>query len=170
MMRPDLAAGIERVARLAVGPLVLAALFLPWWRGSGPLAGLDFTGFELIALSGDLQAVADSTVESLALWGARSGLLVAAALGAWQTLLAPTLRWHPAYRLSGWLLVAIAMAAVAAALVRGGGAPLPGLALISLAAAIFAACESRGRIAAALSRVWSADPRATPPQPLPENG
>ena len=168
-MRPRLAAGMERVARLAVGPLAFAALFLPWGRGSGPLAELDFTGFELIALSGDLQVMASSTFESLVLWGARIGLLMAAALAAWQTLLAPTLRWHPAYRLSGWLLVTLATVALGAALVRGGGAPLPGLALFALAAAAFAACESRSVAPARLS-AWSGRAAPLPPNPRPRNG
>lgn len=152
-----------------MGPLALGALFLPWWRGSGPLAGLDFTGFELIALSGDLQVMASSTSESLGLWGARIGLLVAAALAAWQTLLAPALRWHPAYRLSGWLLVALATVALGAALLRGGGAPLPGLALFALAAAAFAACELRSPAAARLS-AWSVRAAPLPPHSLPRNG
>ena len=50
-----LKAAAREGARLMAGPLALAAFFLPWGTGPGPLAATDFSGPSLVAFAGRLQ-------------------------------------------------------------------------------------------------------------------
>lgn len=95
-----------RLLGVVAGPAVLAGYFLPWLHGSGVLAGQTFSGFDLVRL-GDvlplLVEVPGGEPVVRALRVASVGVVVAA---AWLTLLAPAHRWHVAYAISGWYLVA----------------------------------------------------------------
>lgn len=129
-------------ARLAVGPLALAAFFLPWAHGPGPLAATEFTGYRLVGYAGRLQALDFSVSQGVALWSARLLILAVAVAATWQTLLAPRHRSNLVYPISGWYLVALAVAALGIGVLRAGVVvPPPGLMLLGLAAALFAAAE-----------------------------
>jgi hypothetical protein len=131
-----------RLLQLLVGPLTLAGFVLPWAHGSGLLTGADFTGFSLLRFTGDLQGLHLSVAQGAALWLTRLAILTVPIAAAWQTLLAWRWTWHPGYRISGWYLVAFAIAAAIGGLVRSGLVlPPPGLALVFCAAGLFAACH-----------------------------
>lgn len=132
------------------GPLALGGFFLPWAHGSGLLTGATFTGFSLVRFTGDLQGLQLSWFEGGALWAARLVILGVPIAGAWQTLLAPRWRWHPAYALSGWYLVVFVLVAVVVGLVRSGVAVPPlGLGLEFVGAGVFLSGRMGGRSAAA---------------------
>lgn len=129
-------------ARLAVGPLALAAFFLPWARGPGPLAATEFTGYRLVGYAGRLQALDFSVSQGAALWSVRMVILAVAVAATWQTLLAPRHRSNPVYPISGWYLVALAGVALGIGVARAGVVvPPPGLLLLGLAGALFTAAE-----------------------------
>ncbi len=133
--------GLE-LTRMGVGPLALAAFFLPWAHGPGPLSATEFTGYRLVGYAGRLQALDLSIGEGAALWLARMLILAVAVAATWQTLLAPRHRSHPVYPLSGWYLVALAATALGIGLVRAGlVVPPPGLLLLAIAGGLFAAAE-----------------------------
>lgn len=140
-MRKRWQRGLER-ARLAVGPLALAAFFLPWAHGPGPLAATEFTGYRLVGYAGRLQALDLSVTQGAALWAVRILILGVAVAATWQTILAPHHRTHPVYTLSGWYLVVLAIASLGIGASRAGLVlPPSGLALLGLAALLFAAAE-----------------------------
>ncbi len=133
--------GLE-LTRLGVGPLALAAFFLPWAHGPGPLSATEFSGYRLVGYAGRLQALDLSIGEGAALWLARLLILAVAVAATWQTLLAPRHRSHPAYPLSGWYLVALAAIALGIGLARAGlVVPPPGLLLLAIAGGLFAVGE-----------------------------
>jgi hypothetical protein len=145
------------LVRLSVGPLAMAAFFLPWAHGPGPLAATRFTGFTLVGFAGRLQALDLSLVEGGILWFARLAILGVAVTAAWQIVLAPRHRRHAAYPVSGWYIAALGVLALGIGVIRSGvTAPPAGLALLALAGLAFAGCEvaaltarthSRGRTA-----------------------
>ncbi|MCC7090100.1 MAG: hypothetical protein M9925_14445 [Chloroflexi bacterium] len=129
-------------ARLAVGPLALAAFFLPWAHGPGPLAATEFTGYRLVGYAGRLQALDFSVSQGAVLWSVRMVILAVAVAATWQTLLAPRHRSNPVYPISGWYLVALAGVALGIGVARAGVVvPPPGLLLLGLAGALFTAAE-----------------------------
>jgi hypothetical protein len=129
-------------ARLVVGPLALAAFFLPWAHGPGPLAATEFTGYRLVGYAGRLQALDFSVSQGAVLWGVRLLILAVAVAATWQTMLAPRHRASPVYTLSGWYLAALSVTALGIGLARAGiVVPPPGLVLLGLAGAIFVAAE-----------------------------
>ena len=129
-------------ARLAVGPLALAAFFLPCAHGPGPLAATEFTGYRLVGYAGRLQALDFSVSQGAALWSVRMVILAVAVAATWQTLLAPRHRSNPVYPISGWYLVALAGVALGIGVARAGVVvPPPGLLLLGLAGALFTAAE-----------------------------
>lgn len=131
-----------QAARMAVGPLALAAFFLPWAHGPGPLSATEFTGYRLVGYAGRLQALDLSPGEGAVLWLARALILAVAVAATWQTLLAPRHRSHPVYPLSGWYLVALAAIALGIGAAREGFVvPPPGLLLLAIAGGLFAASE-----------------------------
>lgn len=146
-------------ARLAVGPLALAAFFLPWAHGPGPLAATEFTGYRLVGYAGRLQALDLSIAQGAGLWVIRILILAVAVAAAWQTMLAPRHRAHPVYPLSGWFLVALAGTALGIGVARSGVVvPPPGLLLLGLAGALFAAAElTRARSPARSTHAQSPD-------------
>lgn len=129
---------LAAAARLGAGPLGLAGFFLPWAHGPGPFAANEFTGFSLVGFAGRLQALDLSGAEGGALWAVRIAVLGVAIAACWQTLLAPCHRLHPAYPVSGWYLVAAAVACGAIGFSRSGFVvPPPGLALLACSALLF---------------------------------
>jgi hypothetical protein len=140
-VRQDASRG-EWFARISVGPLALAGFFLPWAHGPGPLAATEFTGYKLVGYAGRLQALDLSPSQSGTLWAIRLLILGVAVAAVWQSVLAPWARHHPVYRWSGWYLVLLAAICAALGVARHGiVAPPPGLALLLVAAAVFAAVE-----------------------------
>ena len=136
---------VERVARLLVGPLTLVGFFLPWTDGPSLLSQETYSGFELVGFAGRLQALDLAPSASIVLWSARLLILGVAIAAAWHTVLAPTARWHLAYPLSGWYVVAGAAITAGIGLRRVGVQwPPTGMGLWLLAAAVFVALEARG--------------------------
>ncbi len=126
------------VARALPGPLAIAAFFLPWAHGSGPLSATEFSGYRLVRFTGALQQLDLSVAEGGALWVLRIAIVLVPVAGAWQAVLAPAHRWHPAYAASGLYLVLFAAVAVGTGLSRSGlGSPAPGVALLAASAAMF---------------------------------
>jgi hypothetical protein len=137
-----LGAGLA-VARLCVGPLALAAFFLPWTHGPGALAATRFTGFSLVGFAGRLQALDLTVAEGGLLWGVRLLILGVAVAAAWQIVLAPRHRQHAAYPASGWYIATFAALVLALGAARSGlTVPPLGLGLLALAGLCFAACEA----------------------------
>ncbi len=136
----------EWSARICVGPLALAAFFLPWAQGPGPLAATEFTGYKLVSYAGRLQALDLSPSASGVLWTIRLIILAVAVAAVWQTVLAPWARHHPVYRWSGWYLVLLAAVCAALGIARHGVVlPPVGLALLLIAAGLFLAAELAAR-------------------------
>jgi hypothetical protein len=130
------------VARVSAGPLVLSGFFLPWAHGAGPLAATVFTGFTLIGFAGRLVLLDLTPGQSVAVWAVRLLVLGVAVAAAWQTLLAPAHRWHPAYAWSGWYLVAGIVIALSAGVYRSGIVlPTSGLLLWLTGAGLFVVAE-----------------------------
>jgi hypothetical protein len=122
-------------ARLMAGPLALAAFFLPWGGGPGPLAATEFSGYSLVGFAGRLQILELSAGERAAVLAFRLLVLGVAVAGAWQTVLAPRWRSQPLYRWSAWYLAAMAAGMVAlGAWVGGSMVPPAGVALLAVAA------------------------------------
>lgn len=119
---------------------MLVGFFLPWASGPGPFAATDFTGFTLVGFAGRLQALDLSIAADGTLWGVRLAILGVAVAATWQTLLAPAHRWHFAYSLSGWYIVASAAAMLGLGLLRTGIVlPPVGFALTVFGAVLFLA-------------------------------
>ncbi len=141
------AATLFALARNVPGPLAIAGFFLPWAHGSGPLSGTEFSGYRLVRFTGALQQLDLTWSEGGALWAVRIAIVLVPVAGAWQTLLAPAHRWHPAYAASGWYLVLFAAVAVGIGLSRSGlGSPAPGVALIAASAAVFVVSNAPGMV------------------------
>ena len=139
---------VDRVGRLRVGPLALVAFFLPWSDGPGVLSQETYSGFELVGFAGRLQALDLAPSASLALWSVRMLILGVAIAAAWHAVLAALARWHLAYPLSGWYVVAGAAVAAGIGLYRVGlELPPAGLGLWLLAATLFVALQVRGWVA-----------------------
>jgi hypothetical protein len=133
---------VERVARMAVGPLALAGFFLPWAHGPSILAAESYSGFELVGFAGRLQALDLGFSASAALWATRLLILGVAIAAAWHTVLAPLARWHFAYPVSGWYLgIAGGIAAGIGILRAGIESPPLGLGLWLAGGALFVGCE-----------------------------
>ena len=129
--------------RLSVGPLALAAFFLPWAHGPGPLAATRFSGFTLVGFAGRLQSLDLGLIEGGALWVARLAILGIAIAATWQVVLAPWNHRHPAYSLSGWYIALLAALVLSVGLARSGvTVPPTGLLLLALSGAAFATCET----------------------------
>lgn len=156
--RTDAGASWRRRAawlRLGVGPLAIAGFFLPWAHGPGPFAANQFTGFTLVGFAGRLQALDLSLAQGGMLWAIRLAILGVVIAGAWQVLLAPAHRSHPAYPISGWYVVAAAGICVTIGVVRAGmSIPPAGLGLIAAAAVLFV-------VATLLGHTGRAEARAT---------
>jgi hypothetical protein len=134
----DAARGARLAAGLVTGPLALAAFWLRWADGSGPLAAESFSGYELVRFTGALQALDLSLAEGAGLWLVRLAVVLIPVAGAWQAALAPWHRWHPGYGVSGWYLVMFAAAALLLGMARSGlVVPSPGLVCLALAAMLF---------------------------------
>ena len=132
--------------RLAVGPIAFFAFFLPISHGPSLLSAYRFTGLELVTLTGRLQTLDLPAAEGAALWALRIGLLCVPIAAAWQTLLAPFHRWHPAYAISGWFLVAVAALLMATEVARSAFSwPPLGLSLLSGAALVFVGASLSAR-------------------------
>lgn len=134
-------------ARLVVGPLAAAAFFLSWGTGSGPLAAVDFSGYRLVAFTGSLNVLVDGAAPTALLASLRLAILAVVIAAVWNTILAPTFRWHPLYVISGWYLSAAGLALVTLTLMRGNVTQPPaGVLLMAAAAAIFALSEVAPRL------------------------
>ena len=107
---------------LAAGPLALAGFFQPWFEGRGLLAGEQYSGYNVLQFSAWLQAADPGATELVALWAARLLTVGVVVAGLWLTVLAPAMRDHWLYRLSGCYLV------VAAVVLLGAGAAWQGVA------------------------------------------
>ena len=132
----ELAGTHRRHLRLAVGPLAMLAFFLPWAHGPGILAGEAYSGFDLVGFAGRLQALDLTFAQGATLWLTRLVILALPVAGAWQTVLAPLHRGHPAYAASGWYIAGFAVLLVGLGLLRSGVVvPPTGLALMAAAGA-----------------------------------
>ena len=132
--------------RLGVGPMAIAGFFLPWAHGPGPFAANQFTGFTLVGFAGRLQALDLSLAQGGTLCAIRLAILGVVIAGAWQMLLAPAHRSHPAYPISGWYVVAAAGICLSIGVLRAGvSVPPAGLGLIAAAAVLFVAATLLGR-------------------------
>ena len=133
---------VERLARMAVGPLALAGFFLPWAHGPSVLAAESYSGFELVGFAGRLQALDLGPSASAALWATRLLILGVAIAAAWHSVLAPFARWHFAYPLSGWYLgIAGGIAATIGIWRAGVELPPLGLGAWLSSGALFVVCE-----------------------------
>ena len=127
---------------MAAGPLVLVGFFLPWANGPGLLAASEFTGLRLIAFAGRLELLDLTMLENGSLWLVRLLLFAMVVAAVWNTLLAPAHRWHFAYAISGWYLVAIMALALGIGVARSGVVmPHLGLGLCGAGALLFGLCE-----------------------------
>jgi hypothetical protein len=130
-------------ARVAAGPLALAAFFLPWAHGSGLLAGYAFSGFDLVGFAGRVEQLDLGPFAGGGLWLLRALLLGVAVAAVWLTLLAPLAPRHPVHRFSGWYLALLGVALLAVEAVRGDLAPAPtGLVLWLAGVALFVLGET----------------------------
>lgn len=147
MGRPGLGAlGVG--TRWLAGPLVLAGFFLPWGHGPGVLAANEFSGFKLVGFAGHLQQLDLGFATGSGLWLARVALLAIPVTATWLTVLAPRHSRHPAYRLSGWYVVAFTAFALGIGAVRDGVViPPTGLALLAVGAVLFVASEAASTLA-----------------------
>jgi len=128
------------------GPAVLVGYFLPWLRGSGPLTGEAFSGFDLVRLAGVLPLLMAAPGGGPALLVLRMAIVAVVVAAVWLTLLAPAHRWHVAYAASGWYLVLALLALLAVHLDREGMTWPPAGALIWLGGVVaFAVAEAAGR-------------------------
>jgi len=120
--------------RLLAGPLALAAFFLPWGTGPGPLAATEFTGLGLVGFAGRLQVLELGPAGHGLLLAARMLVLGVAIAAAWRTVLAVADPRHRLYGWSGGYLAAAACAVLALRLMISGVAMPPGgLALLLVA-------------------------------------
>lgn len=158
--------------RLAAGPLALAAFFLPWGAGPGPLAATDFSGPSLVAFAGRLQILDLPPGWHAALLTVRIAVLGVAIAATWRTLLALIAPRHRLYGVSGGYLAGAAVAVIAVRLAISGPAmPPAGVLLLAAAAVLIAAgpIVHRARRLAGGVRPprWSARPRAARAPSLP---
>lgn len=138
-MRPD----SGTLARVAAGPLALAAFFLPWGRGVGVLAQAEFSGLSLVRFTGEVAGAGIGGAAELSAVGVRVAALAYVVAATWHTILAPAWRWHAAYTATGLYLVGAAMVIVLAHTATRGAAPLaPGALLALLAASLFVAAQA----------------------------
>ena len=136
-------ARIRHAARPLVGPLALAGFFLPLASGPGVLSGEEYSGFQLVGMTGRLQSLDLGVESAAALWGLRTLLVGVAIAACWQTVLAPTASWHRGYAVSGWYLVGTAVAGLTVGAMRSDlQMPPVGLSLCAAGAALFMACEA----------------------------
>lgn len=134
------------IARLAAGPAALAAFFLPWGYGPGMLSQTAFTGMSLVRFTGDVSGTGDPWAVSLAL-AARLAALAFVVAAAWQTVLAPAWRWHPAYFATGVYLVLSAMTILSLnAALHGISVPPNGALVAAVAAGLFIAGQPTAAI------------------------
>ncbi|GAB4332579.1 MAG: hypothetical protein Kow0010_18600 [Dehalococcoidia bacterium] len=130
--------------RMAVGPLALAAFFLPWGHGFGMLSQAEFTGLSLVRFTGDVGDAGIGGIPGVLAISARGAALAFVVAATWHTILAPAWRWHPAYTATGVYLVVAAMAIfVTDAAIHGLSAPAPGALSALLAGSLFVAVEAR---------------------------
>ena len=159
-------------ARLAAGPLALAAFFLPWGAGPGPLAATDFSGPSLVAFAGRLQILDLPPAWHAALLTVRIAVLGVAITATWRTLLALIAPRHRLYGVSGGYLAGAAVALLAVRLaISVPATPPAGVLLLAAAAVLIAAgpiAHRVGCIAAGLRLPrWNARPRAARAPSLP---
>jgi hypothetical protein len=157
---------VERLARMAAGPLALTGFFFPWAEGPSILASETYSGFELVGFAGRLQALDLGVTASATLWSVRLLILGVAIAAAWHTALAPAARWHFGYPLSGWYLAVAGAIAAGVGIWRAGiVAPPLGLGLWLLGATLFVACEVAARRRNSLSASVSEHAKAQRPGP-----
>ena len=126
--------------RLLAGPLALAAFFLPWGTGPGPLAATEFSGLGLVGFAGRLQVLDLGPAGHGALLVVRVLVLGVAIAAAWRTVLAIADPGHRLYRWSGAYLAGAACVVLALRLaISGATMPPAGLMLLILAAVLIAA-------------------------------
>ena len=143
-MRPDRWRSLVVAARLAVAPLALLAFFLPWVEGPGVLRGQTFSGYELLDAATVVQAAGIDG--STTAWATLARVVlvafaVVAVSNGMLAVLAPRSRAHAA---TGWTLVALTAAALAAATWQTG-MPRVGLWIALAAVCFFAATQARRR-------------------------
>ncbi|MCC6388191.1 MAG: hypothetical protein IT302_12515 [Dehalococcoidia bacterium] len=131
-----LKAAWRTTGRLLAGPLALAAFFLPWGTGPGPLAATEFTGLGLVGFAGRLQVLELGTAGHGLLLAVRLLVLGVAIAAAWRTVLAIADPRHRLYGWSGGYLAASACAVLALRLAISGLAMPPGGLALLLAAAM----------------------------------
>jgi hypothetical protein len=120
---------------LLAGPLALVGFFLPWFEGTGLLAGERYNGYNALQFGAWLQDAGLSGTQELVLHVGRAFAVGIVVASIWLAITAPRMRDHAFYAISGWYLVAAAIALVVAGFAwQGGIVPQPGLATILAAA------------------------------------
>jgi len=133
--------------RLAAGPAALVGFFLPWAEGPGALASVDFSGYSLVGFTGHLWALDLGPGGTAALLAVRLAVLSVGVAALLHAVAAAGLRWHPAYRVTGWWLVMAAPGALLLSTALSGElAPRAGTALLAGGAVSFVTGEAASRL------------------------
>jgi hypothetical protein len=94
-----------RIVGVLSGVAALAAFFLPWVDGVGPLAGLSFSGYELVGYTGALRQL--ESLNPVLVTVAQVSTLLVAIAATWLTILAAMDAWQPLRRVCGGYLLAV---------------------------------------------------------------
>lgn len=151
-----------RALRPLPGVLALAGFLLPWVHGSGPLAGLHFSGYELVAYAGELQQL-EATFNGPLLFAGRLAIVATAVAGTWLVVLGGVNRWRALrWACGAWVG---AVASVLLVVNAGDGGALSGTLMLCLAALAFVAMEVTGPISRRLRARSKRGGRPVPASP-----
>jgi hypothetical protein len=81
-----------QAARGVTGLAALVAFFLPWVEGAGPLAGVTFSGYELVGYTGALRQL--ESLDGATLSAVQAGVLFTAVASVWLAILGAVGRWQ----------------------------------------------------------------------------
>jgi hypothetical protein len=131
-----------RMMRAVPGLAAMVAFFLPCVEGSGPLAGVQFSGYELAGYAGVLRQL--ESVNGPLLLATQLAIVLTAIAATWLVILGWTGAWTPLRVACGAYIAAAAAVLVATGLAQG--ALPPGALLMAPASLGYVAIESAGAI------------------------
>ncbi len=151
----------------ALGPIsgmaALVAFFLPWVEGEGPLAGLPFSGYELVGYTGALRQL--ESLNPAFVTGAQLSTLLVAVAATWLGILAAVDAWRPLRRACGGYLLAAGTVLLACNIVQAS--VQAGAVMLAGAGAVAVSLEVREAVSRRWRRVALADrPPREPAAPV----